>query len=106
MIHNLGTGVGYSVLDLVKAFEEANALTIPYKIAPRRPGDVTICYADPTKAKMSFDGEAKKTVVDMCRDAWNWQKTIQTDTTINLNSPPGIPRRAFISNLIIAVSKA
>lgn len=74
MIHNLGTGVGYSVLDLVKAFEEANALTIPYKIAPRRPGDVTICYADPTKAKNELGWEAKKTVVDMCRDAWNWQK--------------------------------
>ena len=74
MIHNLGTGVGYSVLDLVKAFEEANALTIPYKSAPRRPGDVTICYADPTKAKNELGWEAKKTVVDMCRDAWNWQK--------------------------------
>lgn len=74
MIHNLGTGVGYSVLDLVKAFEEANGLTIPYKIAPRRPGDVTICYADPAKAKNELGWEAKKTIVDMCRDSWNWQK--------------------------------
>ena len=74
MIHNLGTGVGYSVLDLVKAFEEANGVTIPYKFAPRRPGDVTVCYADPTKAKTELGWEAKKSIVDMCRDAWNWQK--------------------------------
>ena len=74
MIHNLGTGVGYSVLDLVKAFEEANGLTINYKFAPRRPGDVVICYADPAKAKKELGWEAKKDVVDMCRDSWNWQK--------------------------------
>lgn len=74
LIHNLGTGVGYSVLDLVKAFEEANGVTIPYKFAPRRPGDVTVCYADPTKAKNELGWEAKKSIVDMCRDAWNWQK--------------------------------
>lgn len=74
LIHNLGTGVGYSVLDLVKAFEEANGVTIPYKFAPRRPGDVTVCYADPTKAKTELGWEAKKSIVDMCRDAWNWQK--------------------------------
>lgn len=74
LIYNLGTGVGYSVLDLVKAFEEANGVTIPYKFAPRRPGDVTVCYADPTKAKNELGWEAKKSIVDMCRDAWNWQK--------------------------------
>lgn len=74
LIHNLGTGVGYSVLDLVNAFEEANGVTIPYKFAPRRPGDVTVCYADPTKAKNELGWEAKKSIVDMCRDAWNWQK--------------------------------
>ena len=74
LIHTLGTGVGYSVLDLVKAFEEANGVTIPYKFAPRRPGDVTVCYADPTKAKNELGWEAKKSIVDMCRDAWNWQK--------------------------------
>lgn len=74
LIHNLGTGVGYSVLDLVKAFEEANGVTIPHKFAPRRPGDVTVCYADPTKAKTELGWEAKKSIVDMCRDAWNWQK--------------------------------
>ena len=74
MIHNLGTGVGYSVLDLVNAFEEANNLKINYKFAPRRPGDVVICYADPSKAKKELGWEAKKSVVDMCRDSWNWQK--------------------------------
>lgn len=74
MIHNLGTGVGYSVLDLVKAFEEANNLKINYKFAPRRPGDVVVCYADPTKAKNELGWEAKRSIVDMCRDSWNWQK--------------------------------
>lgn len=74
MIYNLGTGIGYSVLDLVKAFEEANGVKVNYKIAPRRPGDVTICYADASKAKAELGWEAKKNVVDMCRDSWNWQK--------------------------------
>ncbi|MBE7027095.1 MAG: UDP-glucose 4-epimerase GalE [Ruminococcaceae bacterium] len=74
MIHNLGTGVGYSVLDLVNAFQEANNLKINYKFAPRRPGDVVTCYADPSKAKKELGWEAKKSVVDMCRDSWNWQK--------------------------------
>ncbi len=73
-IYNLGTGVGYSVLDLVHAFEEANDLKINYKIAPRRPGDVTVCYADATKAARELGWSAKKTVVDMCRDSWRWQK--------------------------------
>ncbi len=72
--HNLGTGVGYSVLDLVKAFEKANNLKINYKFAPRRPGDVTICYADPSKAKKELGWEAKLSIEDMCRDSWNWQK--------------------------------
>lgn len=73
-IYNLGTGVGYSVLDLVHAFEEANNLKVNYKIAPRRPGDVTVCYADASKAKKELGWEAKLGVVDMCRDSWNWQK--------------------------------
>ena len=69
---NLGTG--YSVLDLVHAFEEANDLTLPYVIDPRRPGDGATSYADSTKAKELLGWTAKKTLVDMCRDAWNWQK--------------------------------
>ncbi|MBO2516979.1 MAG: UDP-glucose 4-epimerase GalE [Clostridiales bacterium] len=71
---NLGTGVGYSVLDIVKAFEKANDLTIPYDICPRRPGDIATCYADVQKAKEVLHWQAKRTLEDMCKDAWNWQK--------------------------------
>ncbi len=73
-IVNLGTGEGYSVLDIVKAFEKANDLTIPYEITPRRPGDIAKCYADPAKAKADLHWEAKRGLETMCRDAWNWQK--------------------------------
>ena len=73
-IINLGTGVGYSVLDIVKAFNKANNLDLPYVIGPRRPGDVGACYADPRKAKELLGWEATKNLVDMCRDAWNWQR--------------------------------
>lgn len=71
---NLGTGEGYSVLDVVQAFENANSLTIPYEIVDRRPGDIAIGYADPTKAKKLFGWESKYTLEDMCRNSWNWQK--------------------------------
>lgn len=71
---NLGTGEGYSVLDVVQAFENANSLTIPYEIVDRRPGDIAIGYADPTKAKELFGWEAKYSLEDMCRTSWNWQK--------------------------------
>ena len=71
---NLGTGVGYSVLDMVKAFEKANGIEIPYRIAPRRPGDIATCYADPSKAKELLHWTAEKTLEDMCRDSWRWQK--------------------------------
>ena len=73
-IINLGTGVGYSVLDMVKAFEKANGIEIPYRIAPRRPGDIATCYADPSKAKELLHWTAEKTLEDMCRDSWCWQK--------------------------------
>ena len=73
-IINLGTGVGYSVLDIVKAFNKANNLDLPYVIGPRRPGDVAACFADPRKARELLGWEAKKTLEDMCRDAWNWQR--------------------------------
>jgi len=72
-IINLGTGVGYSVLDLVHAFEKANNIEIPYQITPRRAGDIATCYADVTKAKKLLHWTAKHDLVDMCRDAWNWQ---------------------------------
>lgn len=73
-IHNLGTGTGYSVLDVIHAFEQANDIKINYKITDRRPGDVTVCYADPSKAKRELGWEAKRDIVQMCRDSWNWQK--------------------------------
>ena len=71
--YNIGTGVGYSVLDVVKAFSKASGHDIKYKIAPRRPGDIAVCYADPTKAKKELGFEAKKTLDDMCEDTWRWQ---------------------------------
>lgn len=72
-IFNLGTGKGYSVLDIVKAFSKAYGKELPYKIAPRRPGDLAVCYSDPTKAKEVLGWEAKRGLDDMCRDSWNWQ---------------------------------
>ncbi|MDM1707282.1 UDP-glucose 4-epimerase GalE [Thiopseudomonas alkaliphila] len=70
---NLGTGQGYSVLDMVKAFEKASGCTIPYKITERRAGDISECYADPTLAEEVLDWRAEKTLEDMCKDTWNWQ---------------------------------
>ena len=72
-IFNLGTGVGYSVLDIVKAFEKANSIEIPYVIKPRRAGDIAECFADATKAKKILGWIAEKNLEDMCRDSWNWQ---------------------------------
>ena len=72
-IFNLGTGKGYSVLDIVKAFSKAYGKELPYKIAPRRPGDLAVCYSDPSKAKEVLGWEAKRGIDDMCRDSWNWQ---------------------------------
>ena len=73
-VFNLGTGNGYSVLDMVHAFEAANDLRVPYEIAPRRPGDLAVCYADPTKSREQLGWQAQFDQVDMCRDSWNWQK--------------------------------
>lgn len=70
---NLGTGRGYSVLEVVKAFERASGRSIPYKIIDRRPGDVAICYADPTKAQHELGWQAEFELDDMCRHSWNWQ---------------------------------
>ncbi|NLX82719.1 MAG: UDP-glucose 4-epimerase GalE [Clostridiales bacterium] len=71
---NLGTGVGYSVLDIIHAFEKENDVQVPYVIGPRRPGDIGSVYADPRKALDLLGWEAKLGIADMCRDAWNWQK--------------------------------
>ena len=73
VIYNLGTGKGYSVLDMVKAFSKACGKDIPYVIAPRRPGDVAMCYADATKAKEELGWEAKYDLDRMCADSWRWQ---------------------------------
>ena len=72
--YNLGTGNGFSVLQLVKAFSKASGKEIPYKIAPRRPGDVAICYADPSKANRELNWKAERTLEQMCEDSWRWQK--------------------------------
>lgn len=74
-IYNLGTGTGYSVLDMVHAFEKSTGKKVPYKIAPRRAGDIAMCYADPKKAKEELGWEATKTLEDMCRDSWNYTKS-------------------------------
>ena len=73
-VFNLGTGHGYSVLDMVHAFEEANGVKVPYEITARRPGDLATCYADPAKSLAVLGWKAEKDLVDMCRDTWNWQK--------------------------------
>ncbi len=72
-IINLGTGVGYSVLDIVNAFTSVNKVPVPYVVAPRRPGDIDACYADPAKAEKLLGWKAEKTLEDMCRDSWRWQ---------------------------------
>ena len=71
-IYNLGTGKGYSVLDMVKAFEKATGQKVPYKIAPRRAGDIATCYADPKKAFEELGWKAEKTLENMCLDSWNY----------------------------------
>ena len=73
VIYNLGTGTGYSVLDMVKAFSKASGVDVKYKIVDRRPGDIASCYADPSKAKNELGFEATHTLEDMCRDLWKWQ---------------------------------
>jgi len=73
-VFNLGTGVGYSVLEMVNTFMEVNGVNVPYVIADRRPGDIATSYADPAKSKEGLGWMAEKTLEDMCRDSWNWQK--------------------------------
>ena len=76
--YNLGTGVGYSVLDMVKAFEEATGKKVKYKIVERRPGDIAICYSNPEKAKKELGWEATKTLKDMCKDSWRYIQKNET----------------------------
>ena len=74
-IYNLGTGTGYSVLDIVHAFEKANDIKIPYSIKPRRAGDIAMCYANPAKAKEELGWEAKFDLERMCKDSWRFAET-------------------------------
>lgn len=73
VIYNLGTGRGYSVLEMVKAFEQASGHHVPYRIVDRRPGDIAVCYADPTKAKQELGWQAERGIKEMCQDGWRWQ---------------------------------
>jgi UDP-glucose 4-epimerase len=73
-VYNLGTGEGTSVLQLVKAFEEANDIEVPFEIVERRAGDIATCYADASKAKNELGWTAKRGIVAMCRDAWRFEK--------------------------------
>lgn len=73
-VFNLGTGKGYSVLDIIHAFEKANMVKVPYTIVERRPGDIDECYADPSKAEAVLGWRAEKTLEQMCEDSWRWQK--------------------------------
>lgn len=72
-VYNLGTGRGYSVLEMIRAFERASGRFIPYRISARRPGDIGSCFADPTKANTELDWRAERGIEKMCRDAWRWQ---------------------------------
>ena len=73
-VFNLGTGTGYSVLDMVHTFIDVNRVPVPYKIVDRRPGDIATCYADPAKSAEKLGWKAELSLADMCRDSWNWQK--------------------------------
>ena len=77
-IYNLGTGHGYSVLDVVHAFEKVNGLHVPYAIKPRRPGDIATCYCNPAKAQAELGWRATRDIDDMCRDSWHFQKNNPT----------------------------
>ena len=73
-VFNLGTGIGYSVMDTVNTFMEVNHVNVPYQIVGRRAGDIATCYADPAKSKEVLGWTAQETLADMCRDSWNWQQ--------------------------------
>ena len=73
-VYNLGTGRGYSVLEVVHAFEKASGITVPYSVKPRRSGDIACCYSDPSKAERELGWKAQYGLEEMCRDSWNWQR--------------------------------
>jgi UDP-glucose 4-epimerase len=82
-IFNIGTGLGYSVMDLIRTFEEVNEIKVPYRFGPRRPGDAPILYADVTKATTVLEWKAQKTLGDMVKDAWRWELSLKEQETIN-----------------------
>jgi UDP-glucose 4-epimerase len=73
VIYNLGTGLGYSVLDMVNAFEKASGKKVAYRIVARRPGDIAACFADPAKAHAELGWKAVRGIEEMCEDTWRWQ---------------------------------
>ncbi len=73
VVYNLGTEKGYSVLEMARAFAECSGHPVPYTIAPRRPGDIAACYADPSLARQELGWEAKRGLKEMCEDTWRWQ---------------------------------
>jgi UDP-glucose 4-epimerase len=86
--YNLGSGIGYSVLEMISAFERTAGRPIPYQIVERRPGDMGICYADPTKAQKELGWSAVRSIEEMCEDSWRWQR----------NNPNGYPNCAKVHN--------
>lgn len=84
-IHNLGTGKGISVLELVHTFEQVNQVKVPYRITGRRAGDIAECYAGVEKARQELNWKAEKTIADMCRDAWRWQSFIKKQDLIQVS---------------------
>ncbi|PEQ65562.1 UDP-glucose 4-epimerase, partial [Bacillus cereus] len=76
--YNLGTGMGYSVLEMVEVFEKVSGKKVPYKITERRPGDVAVCFADASKAKRELGWEATRGLEEMCTDSWRWQSENKT----------------------------
>jgi UDP-glucose 4-epimerase len=95
--YNLGTGKGYSVLEIISAFETASGKKIPYKIVDPRPGDVAVCYSDPEKAKESLGWIAKKGINEMCEDTWRWQSKNPNgyEKSLEIESPHLLPVRVF-----------
>ena len=81
---NLGTGNGMSVLEIVRAFEKASGRKVPYRIAPRRPGDIATCYADTSRAEKLLNWRAEKNIDDMCRDGWNFQTHCEYETLLHV----------------------
>ncbi|MBV2235656.1 MAG: UDP-glucose 4-epimerase GalE [Sterolibacterium sp.] len=87
---NLGTGRGYSVLEMVRAFEQASRRPVPYRIVARRPGDVAQCYADPARARALLGWSATRNIDDMCRDTWRWQQWLSETSAISPTSAPRV----------------